>query len=126
MTNAEIITSFREHLRTLPRPAATAENPDPKIVCVVDSIVSNPGILLPWQEMVKICQEEGVYSVVDAAHSIGQEMNINLEETQPDFWFSVRRSGAEECPELKSRRRTVINGYMRSAAVPYSMFLKGS
>ena len=80
MTNAEIITSFREHLRTLPRPAATAENPDPKIVCVVDSIVSNPGILLPWQEMVKICQEEGVYSVVDAAHSIGQEMNINLEE----------------------------------------------
>ena len=45
---------------------------------------------MPWREMVKICREEGVYSVVDAAHSIGQELNIKLDEAQPDFWFSVR------------------------------------
>ncbi|KIP03861.1 hypothetical protein PHLGIDRAFT_129896 [Phlebiopsis gigantea 11061_1 CR5-6] len=88
ITNAEIVKSFREHIRAIPRPAATSANPDPKIVCVLDSIVSNPGILLPWKEMVKICQEEGIYSVVDAAHSIGQEMDLNLEEAQPDFWFS--------------------------------------
>jgi len=39
--------------------------------------------------MVKICAEEGVLSVVDAAHSIGQEMDINLEEANPDFWVTV-------------------------------------
>lgn len=39
--------------------------------------------------MVQICKEEGVWSVVDAAHSIGQEMDINLGEVQPDFFLSV-------------------------------------
>ena len=45
-----------------------------KIVAVIDSIASMPGVLLPWQEMVKVCREEGVWSVVDAAHSLGQEV----------------------------------------------------
>jgi hercynylcysteine S-oxide lyase len=44
---------------------------------------------MPWKEMVKICKEEGVWSVVDAAHSIGQEQGINLSETMADFWVSV-------------------------------------
>lgn len=39
--------------------------------------------------MVKICADEGVLSVVDAAHSIGQEMDINLDEVKPDFWVTV-------------------------------------
>lgn len=89
-TNAEILASFRAHLRAVPRAAPSPANPQPKVVCVLDSIVSNPGALMPWREMVQICREEGVYSVVDAAHSIGQEVGINLEEAQPDFWFSVR------------------------------------
>jgi len=38
--------------------------------------------------MVKICKDEGVWSVIDAAHSIGQEQNINLTEIGPDFWVS--------------------------------------
>ena len=57
---------------------------------MIDSIVSTPGILMPWQEMVKVCKEENVWSVIDAAHSIGQELHINLSEAQPDFWVSVR------------------------------------
>lgn len=44
---------------------------------------------MPWQEMVKISKEEGIWSVVDAAHSIGQEPGINLDQAQPDFWVSV-------------------------------------
>lgn len=88
VSNAAIIDAFRAHLRSIPRVAASAANPDPKIVCVVDSIVSNPGIYMPWKEMVKICKDEGVWSVVDAAHSIGQEPGLNMAEVQPDFWFS--------------------------------------
>lgn len=81
-THAEIIASFMEFLAANP----TAEGK--KTVVVLDSIVSNPGVLMPWKELVKICKEAGVWSVVDAAHSIGQETDINLSEAKPDFWVS--------------------------------------
>ena len=89
-THAQLIETFRAGLRALT--VAHAETPftdvpplssghqkdltarKNKIVAVIDSIASMPGVLLPWQEMVAICREEGVWSVVDAAHSIGQEV----------------------------------------------------
>lgn len=97
-THAEIITSFRTFIQSL---AKTTPDSDQdvksgpttgtgKIVAIIDSICSLPGVLLPWQEMVKTCAEYGVWSVLDAAHSLGQEPNINLTESRPDFWFSVR------------------------------------
>ena len=46
-----------------------------RFVAVIDSITSTPGVLLPWKEMVQVCKEEGVWSVIDAAHSIGQEVD---------------------------------------------------
>lgn len=60
-----------------------------KVVAVVDAIAANPGVRLPWKEMVAICRDAGVWSVVDAAHSIGQEVDINLSEAKPDFWIST-------------------------------------
>jgi hercynylcysteine S-oxide lyase len=39
--------------------------------------------------MVQICREENVLSLVDAAHSIGQQVGLNLSKTAPDFWVSV-------------------------------------
>ncbi|KAF8323561.1 pyridoxal phosphate-dependent transferase [Amanita rubescens] len=80
LSHDQIIDLFREKIRSLP--------PGKNRVAVIDSIVSNPGVILPWKQMVKICAEEGVLSVVDAAHSIGQEMDINLEEANPDFWVT--------------------------------------
>ena len=59
-----------------------------RIVAVIDAISSNPGVRMPWKEMVRICREEGVWSVVDAAHSLGQEPDIDLSEARPDFWVS--------------------------------------
>lgn len=81
-----ILKSFREHLHGLPRQRGQ------KIVAVIDSLVSNPGVQLPWEEMVKICKEEGVWSVIDAAHAIGQQVGLNLNKTDPDFWISVSES----------------------------------
>lgn len=60
-----------------------------KVVAVLDAIVSLPGMLLPWEDMVRICREEGVWSVVDAAHAIGQQPGINLDVVKPDFWVAV-------------------------------------
>ncbi|KAJ7742525.1 hypothetical protein B0H14DRAFT_2988364 [Mycena olivaceomarginata] len=38
--------------------------------------------------MVQICKEESVPSIIDAAHSIGQEINLGLNKADPDFWTS--------------------------------------
>lgn len=83
MTHAEILEKFKQHIHANPA------KPNKKRVAVIDSIVSNPGVLLPWKEMVKICKQEGIFSLVDAAHSIGQEVGVNLHEIDPDFWISV-------------------------------------
>lgn len=85
-THSEIVSRFRQHVQSIPKVQGK------KIVAVIDSIVSVPGVLMPWKEMVKICKEEGVWSVVDGAHSIGQEPNINMKEADPDFWVSVNSS----------------------------------
>jgi len=80
----QITDLFRNHVKAL------TKHKGKKCVAVIDSIVSNPGVLMPWKELVKICKEEGIWSVIDAAHSIGQEQNIDLTEAAPDFWTSVR------------------------------------
>ncbi|KAI0784243.1 PLP-dependent transferase [Abortiporus biennis] len=98
LTHTEIIDSFKATIREVKQSYPNSEFTDipgkspaggkNKIVAVIDGIVSNPGVLLPWKELAKVCAEEGVWSVIDAAHSIGQELNINLSESKPDFWVS--------------------------------------
>ncbi|KAI0690171.1 PLP-dependent transferase [Cytidiella melzeri] len=98
MSNADIIAAFHAKIRELKQKHSDRQFnvlPDQKdvktgnrFVAVIDSISSMPGVLLPWKELVKICREEGVWTVVDAAHSIGQELHINLGEAKPDFWVS--------------------------------------
>ncbi|KAM0789798.1 hypothetical protein ACM66B_006650 [Microbotryomycetes sp. NB124-2] len=56
-------------------------------MALVDAISSNPGVVVPWHELVKLYKQHGILSLVDAAHEIGQ-MPVNLRESQPDFWVS--------------------------------------
>lgn len=114
MTHEQIVDAFRARVRELKQLHSQSQftnlprTPDDngnKFVAVIDSIVSNPGVLLPWKELVKVCEEEGIWSVIDAAHSVGQEVkfplcslriltltgfkpNIALNEAKPDFWVS--------------------------------------
>ncbi|PCH39756.1 PLP-dependent transferase [Wolfiporia cocos MD-104 SS10] len=81
-SHAQILTDFRAHLRSIKRA------PNAKVVAVLDSIVSGPGVVLPWREMVEICKQENVWSVIDAAHSIGHEVDINLTKAAPDFFVT--------------------------------------
>jgi len=89
-THAKIVQDFEEHIKQLTK--ITDVTGERKIVAIIDTIASQPGVLLPWKEMVAICREAGVISVIDGAHSIGQELDINLSEVRPDFWVSVCRS----------------------------------
>jgi selenocysteine lyase/cysteine desulfurase len=94
-TRASILQNFRVHVDALSSKVQAKQHElgdgaKLKIVAIIDSIISNPGIHMPWKEMVAICRERGILTVVDAAHSVGQEPNINLKEADPDFWISVR------------------------------------
>ncbi|KIY53399.1 PLP-dependent transferase [Fistulina hepatica ATCC 64428] len=80
----DIVSRWREHIKNLTEAPLAGK----RIVAIIDSISSTPGILLPWKQMTKICKEFDVISVIDAAHSIGQEQNIDLKEADPDFWVS--------------------------------------
>ncbi|KAI0322578.1 PLP-dependent transferase [Amylostereum chailletii] len=92
-TRATIIEEFRAHIRLLRAQVDShqkniTDGRKLKIVAVIDGLISTPGVSLPWKEMTQICREEGVWSVIDAAHAIGQEVDINLASVGPDFWVS--------------------------------------
>lgn len=82
-THAEIVAAFEEYIKALPRTEGK------KVLAVIDSIHSTPGVLMPWKDLVKICKRFGILSIVDASHSVGQEPGINLSQVEPDFWVSV-------------------------------------
>jgi selenocysteine lyase/cysteine desulfurase len=56
-------------------------------VTIFDTIVSLPGIRFPFERLVEASRKEGVLSLVDGAHGIGQ-IPIDLGKLQPDFFIS--------------------------------------
>lgn len=69
-------------------------------VALFDTVASMPGVRLPWEQLVLLCREFGVVSVVDGAHSIGL-IPLDLDQAKPDFlcsnlhkWFSTPRNCA--------------------------------
>ena len=125
-TRASILQNFRLHVDTLSskvraKQREMGDGTKLKIVAVIDSIVSNPGVHMPWKEMVAICRERGILIVVDAAHSVGQEPNINLKEADPDFWISVWVALYWVCKrgvELNAHR-TVTSGCTPNVPAPF-------
>ena len=91
---SELLQKFKDRLLSIPREQTG------KVVVVIDSIVSNPGLALPWEEMVGMCKEVGFMSIVDAAHSIGQEVGIDVKRSDPDFWVSVSLSNLDQTLEM--------------------------
>nr|UHN91804.1 cysteine sulfoxide lyase [Lentinula edodes] len=90
-SHEDILESFHSCIKTqkaLDSSTAIDTPGEFNTVVLFDSIVSMPGVKLPWKKMVQICKEEGVWSLIDAAHSLGQELDINLGQIEPDFWIS--------------------------------------
>jgi cysteine sulfinate desulfinase/cysteine desulfurase-like protein len=132
-TRASVLQDFRVHVDALSAELQVTQRKigngtQLKIVAIIDSIASLPGVYLPWKEMVAICRERSILTVVDAAHSVGQEPNINLSEAGPDFWVSVRpipslllHVRVELCAH-----RTVTSGSLPSVRVLSYMYQKGT
>ena len=56
-------------------------------IAVFDTITSLPGLSVPWERLVTLCKEEGILSMVDAAHGAGQ-IKLGIAAAQPDFFVS--------------------------------------
>ena len=87
MKRNKIIQDFEKHIKQVTEVRNVTGKR--KIVVIIDSIAAFPVVLLLWKETVGICWEAGVISIMDGAHLIGQELDINLSEAWPDFWVSV-------------------------------------
>ena len=91
-TKEDILRSWRAHIQALAESKRASPNSitPGKIVAIIDTISSNPGILNPWVDMVKTAKRHGALAVVDGAHSLGQEVDLKgkLAEADPDFFVS--------------------------------------
>ena len=56
-------------------------------VAVFDTVVSMPGLRMPFERLVEECREEGVLSLVDGAHGIGH-VELDLGRLDADFFVS--------------------------------------
>ncbi|KAL2850140.1 PLP-dependent transferase [Aspergillus pseudoustus] len=56
-------------------------------VALFDLITSLPAVRFPFEKLTEICREEGILSLIDGAHGIGQ-IPLDLAKLQPDFLAS--------------------------------------
>lgn len=76
-SDEDVVRKFKE---------AIEANPKTKLV-IFDTVSSQPGCLLPYNEITALCREKGVLSFIDGAHGLGL-IPISLRKTQPDFFVS--------------------------------------
>ncbi len=143
LTHAQIIDLFRSKIRAAKQqypntqftdvpplsvgPDLDDEQKKNKIVVVIDSITANPGALMPWQEMCKIAREEGVWTVIDAAHSIGQEV-YSFDVFFLTVVVTVRplsQTSTWTASSLTSGSPTATSGCMQSEDALYYTFPRG-
>ncbi|KAJ4988463.1 hypothetical protein SVAN01_06080 [Stagonosporopsis vannaccii] len=69
-------------------------------VAILDTVVSMPGVRVPFERLAQACKELGVLSLVDAAHGVGH-LELDVGGFDPDFltsnchkWLHVPRGCA--------------------------------
>jgi selenocysteine lyase/cysteine desulfurase len=56
-------------------------------VAIIDSVVSQPGVRVPFERLTAACKELGVLSCIDGAHGVGH-VNLDLGKLDCDFFVS--------------------------------------
>jgi selenocysteine lyase/cysteine desulfurase len=81
ISDEDLCSNFEQVIRTI-----KDEGKKPKIA-IFDSIVSMPGVRVPFERLVQLCRLHNTLSLIDGAHSAGQ-IPIDLTTLDPDFYVS--------------------------------------
>ncbi|KAI8350136.1 pyridoxal phosphate-dependent transferase [Blakeslea trispora] len=83
LEDADVIEITKEKIRQ-----EHAKEGEPKIrMAIIDLLSSLPAVRMPYKELTKTVQEQGILAMVDGAHSVGQ-VELDMQELDPDFFFS--------------------------------------
>ncbi|KAL2816718.1 pyridoxal phosphate-dependent transferase [Aspergillus granulosus] len=80
-THRDVLASFLETVDSIRR-----EGLNPRMA-IFDTIVSSNAQRLPFEALTEICRKEGIQSLIDGAHSVGQ-IALDLSRLQPDFFVT--------------------------------------
>ena len=81
LEDEDIIAAFRAAVRRVEADGKRAK------VAMFDVVSSRPGVRFPWIDMVRVCRELGVMSLVDGAQGVGM-LHLDLSAADPDFFVS--------------------------------------
>lgn len=81
VSDAELCSRFESIIEEI-----RAEGKNPRIA-IYDTIVSLPGVRMPFEKLTEICRKHRVLSCIDGAHSAGG-IEMNIRELDPDFYVS--------------------------------------
>lgn len=79
--DADVVQAFRNAVSEVEAEGKRAR------LCIFDVVSSRPGIVFPWQAMIKACKDLGILSMVDGAQGIGM-VTLDLRAADPDFFVS--------------------------------------
>jgi selenocysteine lyase/cysteine desulfurase len=75
----ELVDAFRRAIEGVKMEGKTAR------LAIFDTIVSGPGVVVPWESLTALCKDQGVLSLIDGAHGIGHLDLTHVGDVSPDF-----------------------------------------
>ena len=82
LEDREVVQKFREMVKKLDRDGRKVK------IAMFDTVLTFPGVRMPWEALVEACKDLGVLSLIDGAHGIGHIDLTELGKVGPDFFTS--------------------------------------
>jgi selenocysteine lyase/cysteine desulfurase len=76
-----LINEFHTKVKSIERAGGKVK------IAIFDTIVSMPGVRMPFERLTQACKDLGVLSCIDGAHGVGH-IHLDLSTLDPDFFVS--------------------------------------